>query len=205
MEWQWHQLDHMRIICTSLQTDNHAITSPVTTQFLQAGYPSCRRTHSVKVLNLLHVYICIPIPACIHLHGNATTTTTVLRPFVWDYPGEPVPEETFNHPPSWSSSLYQLLPFTTIHSILPVQITCLAIFLHNLCLFLVFLTSPYLKLLSFTLTLHIHLTILVSTHWSAISFLQHAQCSHCKRCISYSNSVRPSVRHAPVLCQNDGT
>jgi len=27
MEWQWHQLDHMQIICTSLQTDNHANTS----------------------------------------------------------------------------------------------------------------------------------------------------------------------------------
>jgi len=25
-------------------------------------------------------------------------------------------------------------------------------------------------------------------------FLQRAQCSHCKRCISYSNSVRQSVR-----------
>ena len=25
-------------------------------------------------------------------------------------------------------------------------------------------------------------------------FLQRAQCSHCKRCISYGNSVRPSVR-----------
>ena len=60
------------------------------------------------------------------------TTTTVLRPFVWDYPGEPVPEETLIHPPSWSSSnLYQLHPSTTIHSILLVQITCLAIFLHN--------------------------------------------------------------------------
>jgi len=23
MGWQWHQLDHMQIICTSLQTDNH--------------------------------------------------------------------------------------------------------------------------------------------------------------------------------------
>jgi len=61
------------------------------------------------------------------------TTTTILRPFVRDYPGEPVPEETLTHPPSWSASnLYQLLPSTTIHSILPVQITCLAIFLHNL-------------------------------------------------------------------------
>jgi len=27
--WQWHQLDHMQIICTSLQTYNHAITSPL--------------------------------------------------------------------------------------------------------------------------------------------------------------------------------
>jgi len=36
-------------------------------------------------------------------------------------------------PPSWSSpNLYQLLPSTTIHSILPVQIACLAVFLHNL-------------------------------------------------------------------------
>ena len=25
MEWQWHQLDHMQIICTTLQADNHAI------------------------------------------------------------------------------------------------------------------------------------------------------------------------------------
>jgi len=24
---QWHQLDHMQTICTSLQTDNHAYTS----------------------------------------------------------------------------------------------------------------------------------------------------------------------------------
>ena len=29
MGWQWHQLDHMQIICTSLQTDNYASTSPL--------------------------------------------------------------------------------------------------------------------------------------------------------------------------------
>jgi len=27
MGWQWHQLDHMQITCTVLQTDNHASTS----------------------------------------------------------------------------------------------------------------------------------------------------------------------------------
>ena len=26
---EWHQLDHMQIICTSLQTDNHTSTSPL--------------------------------------------------------------------------------------------------------------------------------------------------------------------------------
>jgi len=29
MVWQWHQLDHMQIICTSLQTDKHTSTSPL--------------------------------------------------------------------------------------------------------------------------------------------------------------------------------
>jgi len=34
MGWQWHQLDHMHIICTSLQTDNQP-HHYLTTQFLQ--------------------------------------------------------------------------------------------------------------------------------------------------------------------------
>ena len=46
-EWQWHQLGHMQV-CTSLQTDNHASTPPLS--FLQAGCPSCRPTNSVKAL-----------------------------------------------------------------------------------------------------------------------------------------------------------
>jgi len=35
-------------VCTSLQTDNHASTPPLS--FLQAGCPSCRTTNSVKAL-----------------------------------------------------------------------------------------------------------------------------------------------------------
>jgi len=27
LRWQWHQLNHMLIICTSIQTDNHTSTS----------------------------------------------------------------------------------------------------------------------------------------------------------------------------------
>ena len=46
-EWQWHQLGHMQV-STSLQTDNHASTPPLS--FLQAGFPSCRPTNSVKAL-----------------------------------------------------------------------------------------------------------------------------------------------------------
>jgi len=46
-EWHWHQLGHMQV-CTSLQRDIHASTP--TTQFLQAGCPSCRPTNSVKAL-----------------------------------------------------------------------------------------------------------------------------------------------------------
>ena len=49
-EWQWHQLGHMQV-CTSLQTDNHACTPPLS--FLQAGCPSCRPTNSVKALKAL--------------------------------------------------------------------------------------------------------------------------------------------------------
>ena len=46
-EWQWHQLGHMQV-CTSLQTDNHAGTPPLS--FLQAGCSFCRPTNSVKAL-----------------------------------------------------------------------------------------------------------------------------------------------------------
>jgi len=49
MGWQWHQLDHMQIICTSPHTDKHASTPPLS--FLQAICPSCRPTNSVKALS----------------------------------------------------------------------------------------------------------------------------------------------------------
>jgi len=49
-EWQWHQLGHMQV-CTSLQTDNHASTAPIS--FLQARCP----TNSVKALKAFcHCY-----------------------------------------------------------------------------------------------------------------------------------------------------
>ena len=50
-EWQWHQLGHMQV-CTSLQSDNHASTPPLS--FLQAGCPSCCLTNSVKALKAVN-------------------------------------------------------------------------------------------------------------------------------------------------------
>ena len=46
-EWQWHQLGCVQV-CTSLQTDNHTSTPPLS--FLQAGCPFSRPTNSVKAL-----------------------------------------------------------------------------------------------------------------------------------------------------------
>jgi len=51
-EWQWHELGHMQV-CTSLQTDNHASTPPLS--FLQAGCPSCRPTNSIKAPKAYYV------------------------------------------------------------------------------------------------------------------------------------------------------
>ena len=53
-EWQWHQLGHMQV-CTSLQTDNHASTPPLS--FLQTGCPSCSQTNSVSALRAIKRYV----------------------------------------------------------------------------------------------------------------------------------------------------
>jgi len=45
MGWQWHQLDHIQIICISLQTDNHASTSPISFYRLDV-FPAAKPTAS---------------------------------------------------------------------------------------------------------------------------------------------------------------
>jgi len=45
MGWQWHLLDHMQIICTSLQTDNRTSISPLSFYRLDA-LPATQRTAS---------------------------------------------------------------------------------------------------------------------------------------------------------------
>jgi len=53
-EWQWHPLGHMQV-CTSLESYNYASTPPLS--FLQAGWPSCCPTNSVKALKALKLQI----------------------------------------------------------------------------------------------------------------------------------------------------
>ena len=69
-EWQWHQLGHMQV-CTLPQTDNHASIPPLS--FLQAGYPSCRPTNSVKALKVLKQQVSkqnIGVSKVPHCYGN---------------------------------------------------------------------------------------------------------------------------------------
>ena len=61
-EWKWYQLGRMQV-CTSLQTDNHASTPPLS--FLQAGCPSCRPTNSIKALKAVSVVTILCIGYCL--------------------------------------------------------------------------------------------------------------------------------------------
>jgi len=44
-EWQWHQLGHMQV-CTSLQIDNHANTSPFSFLYRLDALPAAQPTAS---------------------------------------------------------------------------------------------------------------------------------------------------------------
>jgi len=86
--------------------------------------------------------------------------------FVQHNPGKPVPEETFTHShQSWSSIIpYLLTPSVTIYGILPVQVTCLTVILHNLCPSFLWSTS-WSGTLNFILHTFLHPII--------VFFLQH--------------------------------
>jgi len=63
MGWQWHQLDHMQIMCTSLQTDNHASTVPHHSVFyrshaLPVAQPPVSLCQSTEGICFLVVLIC---------------------------------------------------------------------------------------------------------------------------------------------------
>ena len=71
MGWQWHQLDP-QIIGTSLQTDNHATTSPLS--FLQVGCPSSCHTNSIKAWRIGIVNT---------KHGHAVCSDAETKQLLW--------------------------------------------------------------------------------------------------------------------------
>ena len=60
-------------VCTSLQTDNHASTPPLS--FLQAGCPSCRPTNSVRALKAYVALHCKQNPKAFLKYINSKRKT----------------------------------------------------------------------------------------------------------------------------------
>jgi len=50
MVWQWHQLDHMQIICCSVLTADRLPCQQLVTQFFTGRIPYLHPTNSVKAL-----------------------------------------------------------------------------------------------------------------------------------------------------------
>jgi len=82
MGWQWHQLDHVQIICTLLQTDNHTSTSSL--NFLQAGCSSWCSTNSIKTLKAIGCrFVGLSTPASSVKHVDITEQIVAIYPQPW--------------------------------------------------------------------------------------------------------------------------
>ena len=145
-EWQWHQLGHMQV-CTSLQTDNHASTSPLS--FFTGRMPflpsnqQCQSTegqkrHKDTIRQNKHRKMTnkfgLEKGLIFHTCSPCGEDIFLLQTHTHNYTGRPVSEETFTHSlPSCSSDiLYELTRSATIYSILLVQFTWLTVLFHNL-------------------------------------------------------------------------
>jgi len=80
-EWQWYQLGHMQV-CTLLQTDNHASTTPLSFFTGRMPFlPPNQQRQSTEGINQTE-----------SKKQKLVTLVTHKGPFVRDYQGEPVPE-----------------------------------------------------------------------------------------------------------------
>jgi len=76
MGWQWHQLDHMQIICTLLQTDNHA--SKLKETYLYSAYYEpviCRHSGMAHVNEGSRSFTCHP-----HVYPQVEWTIPAFTP-----------------------------------------------------------------------------------------------------------------------------
>ena len=90
MTWQLRQLDHMQIICTSLQTDNRASTLPLL--FYRPVCPSCHPTYSVKAVTLtikiyqnLYIYYHSCFPVCRYNFNRRSLFSTISEKLVGEF------------------------------------------------------------------------------------------------------------------------
>jgi len=70
MEWHWHQLDHVQMIYTLLETDNHASTSLLSFYRMDALLPPNQLCQSTEALcnsynnGNLSFYLCTKFREC---------------------------------------------------------------------------------------------------------------------------------------------
>jgi len=74
MGWQWHQLDHMQIIRTSLETDNHTSTSSLNFYRLDA-LPDAQPTVSKHWRQDLTISADKKLPPLLFIHTPYLTST----------------------------------------------------------------------------------------------------------------------------------
>ena len=72
MRWQWHQLDHMQINCSSLQRDNHASTTSLI--FFDALPEQCQSTEG-KVTLLAEGETTVQLQTEVQIKYISTNTT----------------------------------------------------------------------------------------------------------------------------------
>jgi len=72
MGWQWHQLDYMQIICTSLQTDNHTSTAPLSFYWPDA-FPPAQPTASKHWRQCMTLLYCKKATSIMALSGSYFT------------------------------------------------------------------------------------------------------------------------------------
>jgi len=130
--WQWHQLDHMQIICTSLQTDNHASTPPLSffTGRMPFLPPNQQRQSTAGKINiklnqgLVALYIVQPR----NVKGPFLQPRGIHTPHIrpqW----KPNPGDAYENPPSHGHSLFRCCRVQsinvqpTLHGILFLVIT----------------------------------------------------------------------------------
>jgi len=195
MGWQRHQMDHMQIICTSFPTDNHASTSSFI--FLQAGYPDARGFNSVKALK--------------------TRPVTVRKQFSSDHMRRASRNTHFTQQVTWSLPCPGVLYHVTRRTCAPTtpcDAWCLNHRNRSPCSSVC--SRRALSLVSRTISVNTCTTcahtqchhdvhrrqfILNFSYFFCLLFYRAPHCWHCKRCTSYGNSVRLSIRpsHAGIV------